>query len=103
MSGCRHAQTLHHVKGERSACWCQLPPGSLLRATRQPGDFAGGPAAMLLTLGCITVVLASPFAVGLPLSWLLNGRQPLSSADWIRAPFLGVAAIVVVLQNLVVL
>jgi hypothetical protein len=49
------------------------------------------------------LVLGSPFAVGLPLTWLLNGKQPLSTADWIRAPFLGVAAIVVVLQNLVVL
>ncbi len=58
---------------------------------------------MLLTLECIAVVLASPLAVGIPVSRLLNARKPPGPIDWVRAPFLGVATIVVVLQNLVML
>ena len=58
---------------------------------------------MLLSLWCIAVVVVSLFAVGLPLCWILNGKRPLAALDFVRVPFLGVAAIVIVLQNLVVL
>jgi hypothetical protein len=58
---------------------------------------------MLQTALCIAVVLVSVAALGAPLRWLLNRRQPLSATDWVEAPFLGVAALVLVLQNLVYL
>jgi hypothetical protein len=56
-----------------------------------------------MTALCVAVVVGSLFAVGVPLAWLLGGRRPLAEGDCIRAPFLGLAAIVLVLQNLVYL
>jgi hypothetical protein len=38
--------------------------------------------------------------MGLPLCWLLYGRRPLREADYVRAPFLGAAAITLIVQNL---
>jgi hypothetical protein len=58
---------------------------------------------MLQTALCIAVVLVSVTAIGAPLRWLLNRRQALTAADWTQAPFLGMAALVLVLQNLVYL
>jgi hypothetical protein len=58
---------------------------------------------MLLTLWCIAVVFVSIVAVGVPLSWITSGRRPLDESSWIRAPFLGLATIILVLQNLVYL
>jgi hypothetical protein len=58
---------------------------------------------MLVTLWCLAVVLGGLALVGVPLTWLLNGRRPLTEADHVAAPFLGAAAAVVVLQNLVYL
>jgi hypothetical protein len=58
---------------------------------------------VLLTVWCITIVLGSVCAAGVPAAWLLNGRRPLTEADYVKAPFLGLAVIVLVLQNLVYL
>jgi hypothetical protein len=58
---------------------------------------------MLVTAWCIVVVLGGLLVVGIPAAWLLNGRRPLAGADHVRAPFLGLAVITLVLQNLVYL
>jgi hypothetical protein len=58
---------------------------------------------MVLTFWCILAVLGSLLAVGIPVCWLLGGRKPLAAGAFIRAPFLGMAVIVLVLQNLVML
>ena len=54
-----------------------------------------------LTLWCILIALVVPFIVGLPLCWLLVGRRSLVERDYLLAPFLGIAIVVLVLQNLV--
>src|SRR5262245_13715077 len=56
---------------------------------------------MFLTLWCVVVVLGSILLVGLPLSWLLNGRRPLGKTEVLLVPFLGIAGIILPLQNLV--
>lgn len=58
---------------------------------------------MLSTLVVLAAGIALPFVVGLPLAWLLAGCKTLTRDDWIAAPFLGVAGIVVPLLNLVYL
>jgi hypothetical protein len=58
---------------------------------------------MLLTAWCIAVVVGALAAAGIPLAWLLNGRRPLDEPAWVEVPFLGMAALVLVLQNLVYL
>src|SRR4029079_15099220 len=58
---------------------------------------------MITTILCIAVVVVSIVAVGIPFRWLLHGRRPLGEQEWIEAPFLGIAAIILVLQNLVYL
>jgi hypothetical protein len=58
---------------------------------------------MVVTLVSIAVVLTSIFLVGAPLSWLLNGRTWSGEQAWLESPFLGIAAIVLILQNLVYL
>jgi hypothetical protein len=59
------------------------------------------PFDMFLTIWCIAVVCGSILAVGLPVRWLLNSRQPLTPSAWIEVPFYGIAAIILFLQNLV--
>lgn len=54
------------------------------------------PAATAL---CALVVLASPLAAGLPLVAALR-RRALTADDWLLAPFVGLGALVLVLQNL---
>ena len=56
---------------------------------------------MFLTLRCIALVLLGPFAVGVPVRWLLGRCRPLDEDGWVEAPFLGIAAIILPLQNLV--
>jgi hypothetical protein len=58
---------------------------------------------MILTIWCIALALSSPVVIGAPLQWLLTGQRPLDSESWKQAPFLGLAAIVLILQNLVYL
>jgi hypothetical protein len=58
---------------------------------------------MLLTLGCVALVLAGPLLIGVPLSWLLEGRKPLKVFDWLLAPCLGAAAATLVSMNAVFL
>jgi hypothetical protein len=58
---------------------------------------------IVLTLWCVTVVLLSPLAAGIPLCWLLNGWRPFTAVDYVLAPFVGLAGLFVVLQNLVYL
>jgi hypothetical protein len=57
----------------------------------------------LLTAWCASVVLLSPLVVGAGLAWLLAGRRPMEDADWLLAPFAGLAAVTVAGQNLVYL
>jgi hypothetical protein len=56
---------------------------------------------LLLTLWCVAIVLGGLFAFGVPLRWLLQGGRPLGKREWLEAPFLGAAAPVLVLHNLV--
>jgi len=56
---------------------------------------------MALTLWCVTVVLGSLMLAGIPVAWLLRGRRALTGADFLLAPFLGMAAIILLCQNLV--
>jgi hypothetical protein len=58
---------------------------------------------MLLTIWCVVVVCGSIFAVGTPVRWLLNSREPLTPSAWVEVPFYGIAAIILFLQNLVYL
>jgi hypothetical protein len=48
----------------------------------------------------VLVVLTATFAAGVPLAWLLGGCKALSRSAWIRAPFVGISGLVLVLQNL---
>jgi hypothetical protein len=57
----------------------------------------------VLTLWCAALVLLAPLALGLPARWLLGGRRPLGERAWLEAPFVGLALIILVLQNLVYL
>jgi hypothetical protein len=54
----------------------------------------------MLTLWCCLVIGTSLFGMGIPLCWLFNGRRPLTPSDYVKAPFLGMASIVLLLQNL---
>jgi hypothetical protein len=54
----------------------------------------------MLTIWCMVVIVASLFGMGIPLCWLLNGCRPLDEADRLKAPFFGIAALVLLLQNL---
>jgi hypothetical protein len=58
---------------------------------------------MLVTIQCIAIVLISIVFVGIPCSWLLNGRKWRGELAWLEMPFLGIAAIILILQNLVYL
>lgn len=49
----------------------------------------------------VALTLALPLLCGLPLAWLLLGRKALDAQDWLLAPYLGLGALVLVLQNLV--
>jgi hypothetical protein len=55
------------------------------------------------TLLCLALALSVPFLVGVPLVWLARGRRALGGDDWLIAPFVGLGALVLVLQNLVYL
>jgi hypothetical protein len=56
-----------------------------------------------LTLTCLVVIALSLALVGIPLQWLLGGRKPLDLTGWCLVPLLGMAGIVLPLQNLVYL
>jgi hypothetical protein len=56
----------------------------------------------MLTSWCLAVAFLTPWAVGAPLAWLLRGARPLRGPDWLWVPFVGLAALAVVLQNVVV-
>jgi hypothetical protein len=55
----------------------------------------------LLTAWCASVVLGSLLVIGACFVWLLSGRRPLGEAEWLLAPFAGLAVVTVVAQNLV--
>ncbi len=55
----------------------------------------------LAEVAAILLTLALPLLCGLPLAWLLRGRGPLDREGWLLAPYLGLGALVLVLQNLV--
>lgn len=57
---------------------------------------------MLLTIWCIAVSIGSLYFIGLPLSVLLQRRSD-DGAHWILSPFIGLSAIILILQNLVYL
>ena len=50
---------------------------------------------LIETAWSIVAVLGSVLAVGLPVQWLMGGRRRLSASDWVRAPVMGLSAIVV--------
>jgi hypothetical protein len=56
----------------------------------------------MITAWCLTVALLTPWAVGAPVTWLIRGGRVLRSSDWLWAPFVGLAALVCILQPLVV-
>ena len=53
----------------------------------------------MFTTACVLMVLGGSVFLGAPAAWLLKGRKPLEEGDWLVAPFLGVAAAVLVLHN----
>lgn len=55
----------------------------------------------LAEFAALALTLALPLIFGLPLAWLLRGRGPLDREGWLLAPYLGLGALVLVLQNLV--
>ncbi len=54
----------------------------------------------LAELAALALTLALPLLFGLPLAWLLGGRRLLERDGWLLAPFLGLGALVLALQNL---
>src|SRR5947209_5762555 len=58
---------------------------------------------MVGTVLCLATALASPLLVGLPLRSLLRRGRPLDGRAWLEVPFVGLAAIVLVLQTAVYL
>jgi hypothetical protein len=58
---------------------------------------------MLATVLGLGAALGSPWLVGLPVRLLLRRGQALSQRAWVEAPLVGVAIIILVLQNLVYL
>src|SRR5262245_46317583 len=58
---------------------------------------------MINTIWCIIIIWISIFFVGIPFNWLLHGRTWPGEQAWLEAPFLGIAAIILLLQNLVYL
>ncbi len=56
----------------------------------------------MLTVWCLAVAFLSPWLVGTPLTWLLHPSRPLRPTEWLWAPFVGLAAIICVLQNLTI-
>ena len=56
---------------------------------------------MVLTAGCVLIVMAGSVLLGVPVAWLLNGRRPLDEDDWLQAPLLGLSAVVLLLYNLI--
>jgi hypothetical protein len=54
---------------------------------------------MLLTAGCVALVLGAGLLLGTPLAWLLKGRKPLEEGDWLLAPALGFGAAILIAQN----
>jgi hypothetical protein len=55
----------------------------------------------MFTARCVLVVLGGGVALGAPVAWLLKGCRALEERDWLLAPFLGIAAAVLVLHNFV--
>ncbi|HZY86185.1 MAG TPA: hypothetical protein VFE78_15230, partial [Gemmataceae bacterium] len=53
----------------------------------------------MFTARCVLMVLGGSVFLGAPVAWLLKGRRPLAERDWLLAPFLGVAAAVLALNN----
>jgi len=58
---------------------------------------------MFLTIWCILFVFGTVLFFGTPLASLLKRGQPLDEEDWLLTPFLGMACVVLFLQNLVYL
>ncbi len=57
----------------------------------------------LATAACVVVALATSLVCGVPLLCLLRRRRALTAEDWLLAPFVGLGALVLLLQNLVYL
>src|SRR5262245_38406843 len=55
------------------------------------------------TLRTVLIAVASPWLVGVPLRWLIGRLRPVEDEGWLEAPFLGLATIILGLQNLVYL
>ncbi len=56
----------------------------------------------MLTAWCFAVAFFTPWVVGAPVYWLMRGGRALRGPDWLWVPFIGLAAIVVPLQNVTV-
>jgi hypothetical protein len=56
----------------------------------------------MLTAWCLLVAFLTPWVVGAPVLWVLRGGRAIQRPDWLWTPFIGLAALVCVLQNLAV-
>jgi hypothetical protein len=54
---------------------------------------------MFATIYAVLTVIAVPTLIGAVIARLVSWRSPMTADDWIDAPFLGIAAIIVPLQN----
>jgi hypothetical protein len=56
----------------------------------------------MLTVWCLAVAFATPLIAGAPLVWLARRGRVLRPTDWLWVPFVGLTAIIYVVQNLIV-
>src|SRR5262245_60347835 len=54
-----------------------------------------------MTFLAIAMALGAGVVLGVPLVWLARGRKPLTEADWLAVPFVGLSAAMLVLHNFV--
>jgi hypothetical protein len=60
-------------------------------------------ARMLLAIRCMSVAFLTGYLVGVPLVWLARRGKPLTTTDWLYAPFVGVGAVTLLAHQLVYL
>src|SRR5262245_55092279 len=55
---------------------------------------------MLLTAKCMGVAFLAGYLIGVPLVWLARRGKPLTTTDWLYAPFVGLGTVTLLTQQL---